>query len=117
MNIPDQNAFLVPFLRSLSTGEAKTRAQLIADLLKHFGLPQSAMQELSGNQRTIVECKDETAHGDYRTKRVILEMVDQMSALPTMAVPAPKDEDSTYDVPDVGCGAVGDVAESGACES
>ena len=54
MNIPDQNAFLVPFLRSLSTGEAKTRAQLIADLLKHFGLPQSAMQEMSGKQRTIV---------------------------------------------------------------
>ncbi len=35
------------------------------------------------------------------TKRVILEMYDQMSALPTMAVPAPKDESATYDVPDV----------------
>ena len=33
--------------------------------------------------------------------RFILEMYDQMGQLPTMAVPAPKDEHSTYDVPDV----------------
>lgn len=38
----------------------------------------------------------------YLTKRVILEMYDQMATLPRMAVPAPKDEHSTYDVPEVG---------------
>ncbi len=49
----------------------------------------------------IVKRKDEAAHGEYRTKRVILEMYDQMAALPTMAVPAPKDASATYLVPDV----------------
>jgi len=49
----------------------------------------------------IVKRKDEAAHGEYRTKRVILEMYDQMVALPKTAVPAPKDETATYDVPDV----------------
>jgi len=50
--------------------------------------------------------------GEYITKRVIMEMYDQMSALPTMAVPAPKQPSpqtplpqgeglTTYDVPDV----------------
>ena len=39
--------------------------------------------------------------GEYITKRIILEMYDQMAALPTMAVPAPKDESATYAVPDV----------------
>lgn len=38
----------------------------------------------------IVKRKDEAAHGEYLTKRIILEMVDQMAALPTMPVPAPK---------------------------
>lgn len=49
----------------------------------------------------IVKRKDEAAHGEYRTKRVILEMYDQMAVLPTMHVPAPKDESATYAVPDV----------------
>jgi hypothetical protein len=49
----------------------------------------------------IVRRKDEAAYGEYRTKRVILEMYDQMAALPRMAVPAPKDPASTYEVPDV----------------
>ena len=49
----------------------------------------------------IVKRENEAAHGEYRTKRVILEMYDQMAALPTMAIPAPKDAHSTYDVPDV----------------
>ena len=49
----------------------------------------------------IVRRKDEAAHGEYRTKQVILEMYDQMMALPKMAVPAPNDETTTYDVPDV----------------
>lgn len=56
MTIPDQNAFLVPFLRSLSTGEAKTRAQLIDDLLKHFGLPQSAMEEITNMHMAVRVC-------------------------------------------------------------
>jgi hypothetical protein len=49
----------------------------------------------------IVKRKDEAAHGEYLTKRIILEMYDQMAALPTMHVPAPKDESATYAVPDV----------------
>ena len=32
----------------------------------------------------IVKRKDEATHGEYRSKRVILEMYDQMAALPTM---------------------------------
>ncbi len=48
----------------------------------------------------IVKRKDEAAHGEYRTKRVILEMYDQMAALPKVSVPAPKGE-GEYAVPDV----------------
>ncbi len=49
----------------------------------------------------IVKRKDEAAHGEYRTKRVILEMYDQMAALPKINVPAPKDPSQPYAVPDV----------------
>lgn len=49
----------------------------------------------------IVKRKDEAAHGEYLTKRIVLEMYDQMAALPVMHVPAPKDESATYAVPDV----------------
>jgi hypothetical protein len=49
----------------------------------------------------IVKRKDEAAHGEYLTKRIILEMYDQMAALPVMHVPAPKNEAATYAVPDV----------------
>jgi len=49
----------------------------------------------------IVKRKDEAAHGEYLTKRIILEMYDQMAALPIMHVPAPKDESAMYAVPDV----------------
>ncbi|MBK9751367.1 MAG: N-6 DNA methylase [Chloroflexi bacterium] len=49
----------------------------------------------------IVKRKDIAAHGDYRTQRVILEMYDQMAALPKISVPAPKDAHATYPVPDV----------------
>lgn len=49
----------------------------------------------------IVKRKDEAAHGEYRTKRVILEMYDQMAALPVMSVPSPKDASVGYTVPDV----------------
>ena len=49
----------------------------------------------------IVKRKDEAVHGEYRTKRVILEMFDQMADLPTMLVPAPKEEHGEITVPDV----------------
>jgi hypothetical protein len=39
--------------------------------------------------------------GEYLTKRIILEMYDQMAALPVMHVPALKDESATDAVPDV----------------
>jgi hypothetical protein len=53
-------------------------------------------------RKDIAKTADENKEGgEYITKRVILEMYDQMAQLPTMAVPAPKDEHSTYDVPDV----------------
>ena len=48
----------------------------------------------------IVKRKDEAAHGEYLTKRIILEMYDQMAALPQISVPAPKGE-GDYRVPDV----------------
>ena len=49
----------------------------------------------------IVKRKDEAAHGEYRTKRVILEMYDQMANLPAMQAPAPKEEHGEIAVPDV----------------
>lgn len=49
----------------------------------------------------IVKRKDEAKHGEYLTKRIILEMYDQMAALAKVAVPAPKDESAMYLVPDV----------------
>jgi hypothetical protein len=53
-------------------------------------------------RKDIAATSDDNGEGgEYITKRVIMEMYDQMAALPTMAVPAPKDETSTYDVPDV----------------
>ncbi|MFQ3565936.1 MAG: N-6 DNA methylase [Aggregatilineales bacterium] len=62
----------------------------------------------------MVKRKDEAKHGEYLTKRVILEMYDQMAALPTMSVPAPKNPprhegegasegEGVYAVPDVRC--------------
>ena len=49
----------------------------------------------------IVKRKDEAKHGEYLTKRVILEMYDQMAGLAKVVAPAPKDESATYLVPDV----------------
>jgi len=68
----------------------------------YFHLYQIQRQDVNYIMETfpIVKRKDEAAHGEYRTKQVILKMYDQMAALPKMAVPAPKDE-TTYDVPDV----------------
>ena len=49
----------------------------------------------------IVKRKDEAAHCEYRTKRVILEMYDCMASLPPMLVPTPKPEHGEIDMPDV----------------
>jgi hypothetical protein len=68
----------------------------------YFHLYQIARDDVDYILETfpIVKRKDEEAHGEYLTKRIILEMYDQMAALPTMNVPAPKD-DGEYVVPDV----------------
>jgi hypothetical protein len=53
-------------------------------------------------RKDIARTSDENGEGgEYLTKRIILEMYDQMAALPSMHVPAPKDESATYAVPDV----------------
>ncbi|MEO8610940.1 MAG: N-6 DNA methylase [Chloroflexota bacterium] len=53
-------------------------------------------------RKDIAHTSDENGEGgEYLTKRIILEMYDQMAALPIMHVPAPKDESATYAVPDV----------------
>ena len=49
----------------------------------------------------IVKKKDIAAHGEFRSKRVILELYDEMAALPTMRVRAPKPEQGEIEVPDV----------------
>ena len=49
----------------------------------------------------IVKRKDDAAHCEYRTKRVILEMYDCMASLPPMLVPAPKPVHGEIDMPDV----------------
>jgi len=52
----------------------------------------------------IVKRKDEAKHGEYRTKRVIMEMYDQMARLSLTPVPSPKgrgENEGTYLVPDV----------------
>lgn len=49
----------------------------------------------------IVKRKDEAAHGEYRTKSVIVDMYEAMADLPTMLVPAPKEDYGDITVPDV----------------
>ncbi len=54
IEIPPQNAFLVPFLRALSTRHSLTRAELIAQLLTEFQLPPSALHIKQGHQSIII---------------------------------------------------------------
>jgi len=54
MAIPSQNDFLVPFLRILVDGNSYTRGQLMFRLGKHFELSEDDLQEMSGNQFTLV---------------------------------------------------------------
>jgi len=49
----------------------------------------------------IARRKEEPRYDEYRTRRVILEMYDQMAALPKIEVPHPKGLDEPYLVPDV----------------
>ena len=49
----------------------------------------------------IVKRKDEAAYGDYRSQRVILQLYDELAALPTMPVPAPRAADGALEAPDV----------------
>jgi hypothetical protein len=69
----------------------------------YFHLYQIARDDVEYIMETfpIVKRKDEAAHGEYLTKRVIVDMYDAMAQLPPMAVPTPKDEHTTYEVPDV----------------
>jgi len=53
-------------------------------------------------RKDIAATSDENGEGgEYITKNVILEMYDQMAQLPKIAIPTPKDERATYEVPDV----------------
>ncbi|MFC1960440.1 Eco57I restriction-modification methylase domain-containing protein, partial [Chloroflexota bacterium] len=47
------------------------------------------------------EAGEVITEGTFRTKETILAMYDQMAALPTINVPAPKDPSQPYAVPDV----------------
>ncbi len=69
----------------------------------YFHLYQIAREDVDYIMETfpIVNRKDEQAHCEYRTKRVILEMYDQMAALPNIDVPHPKGLDEPYPVLDV----------------
>lgn len=53
-------------------------------------------------RKDIKATSDENGEGGtYRTKDAILEIYDEMANLPTMSVPAPKDQSATIDVPDI----------------
>lgn len=69
----------------------------------YFHLYQIAREDVDYIMETfpIVKRRDEQAYGEYRTKRVILQMYDQMAALPKMSVTHPKGLDEEYLVPDV----------------
>jgi hypothetical protein len=54
-----------------------------------------------GETFRVLKEKEMAKYGEYLTKRIILEMYDQMAALPQMSVPTPKDATVTYLVPDV----------------
>jgi DNA-binding MarR family transcriptional regulator len=54
IDIPSQNAFLVPFLRALSTRHSLTRAEIITHLLAEFRLPERALNIKQGNLSIIL---------------------------------------------------------------
>ena len=61
---------------SWKKAEAETDAELAA-LTKAFPTPRHAVDYIM-DTFPIVKRKDETAHGEYRTKRVILEIYDDL---------------------------------------
>ncbi|MCL4250306.1 MAG: AAA family ATPase [Anaerolineae bacterium] len=54
MPIPAQNDFLLPFLQILSDGNRVTRGQMLFRLGKHFNLSQSELNDMTGNQFTVI---------------------------------------------------------------
>lgn len=55
----------------------ETDAEL-AELVQHFPTPRHAVEHIL-DSFPIVRRKDEEAHGEFRTKRVILEIYDEMA--------------------------------------
>ena len=49
----------------------------------------------------IVKSKELAEHGEYRSKRLIMELYERMAALPALHAPAPKPEDGEIMLPDV----------------
>jgi hypothetical protein len=54
MPIPSQNEFLLPFLKVLGNGETLTRSQLIYRLGKHFDISEEELNDMTGNQFTVL---------------------------------------------------------------
>ena len=95
-------AFLADILPGINnqTRRAHLRAELDALYGHLYGLTWNEMDYIL-DTFPIVKRKDEQKYGEYRTKRVILEMYDQAAALPKIDVPHPKGLDEPYLVPDV----------------
>ena len=59
-----------------------------------FSIREKIITAYSEYAQSFIQIQDDRirSHVDYRSKRVILEIYDQMMALPAMHVPAPKPE-------------------------
>ena len=101
---------LQPFARDLDYGGApfvwdderrfRMRCELDALYFHLYGIERADVDYIM-ETFPIVKRKDEAAHGQFRTKRVILEIYDAMASLPTMRAPAPKPEQGEIELPDV----------------
>ncbi|MCE2471345.1 MAG: restriction endonuclease [Anaerolineae bacterium] len=76
------------------------RCELDALYFRLYGIERADVDYIM-DTFPIVKRKDKAAQGEYRTKRVILELYDQMAGLPTMLVPAPKEEQGEIEAPDL----------------
>ncbi|MCX7047279.1 MAG: hypothetical protein NTX50_17555 [Candidatus Sumerlaeota bacterium] len=74
-----------PARRADGCPKAETPAQF-AELERHFPAPRDAVSCIGG-AFPIVRLKDESAHGYYRTKDIILEIYDAMHHAITTASP------------------------------
>lgn len=54
MPIPTQNEILVPFLEVLGDGQPHTRSEILFTLAKRFHLSEAELNDMSGNQFTMV---------------------------------------------------------------